>query len=215
MYAEMKPFSDAVNRVNQPGKAITQYIRDNKGRRRGVIFAFKDDHWGDKAVYVGFSLYKRNEEMKKGVKFNRDIGLAHAYRNSWPLADLLTGLVTHKIPHSIRNEVNEFVERANRYFNNPNPRTSEPPPAEPVNTHLNDLLKSNATPSEIQNILNAQSMPEETRKLQNVMVARESSLVKELGALLEAKNPDIGGFKTLDLQVTYDPVTQKMLVSAM
>lgn len=102
---------------NPEQKSLVKYIRDNKGRRRGVVTAVnKNFDKGESKIYIGWSLYNKNKER---VPFDKDMALAHALRHSYDVDIYKSkGYIETEVPHTLKNEVRYMIERAERYFNN-------------------------------------------------------------------------------------------------
>lgn len=83
---------------------ISSRIIDNKGKLRGYLVATKEE--GSKYFNVGFSM-----KNPKDKKFNKDWGMSLALTRA-----VLVDYRNIKIPKSIKNEVNDMVVRARKYF---------------------------------------------------------------------------------------------------
>jgi hypothetical protein len=106
----MKFYSDIVNKQVLPNQHLLYYKRDKKGRKIGLVLAYKDSA---NNVVVGWSMC--NVKRERGG-FDRDMGLAHAIRNSYYLNDYNNPEVLNKVPHGIRKELDYMVDRARRYY---------------------------------------------------------------------------------------------------
>lgn len=91
------------------GRTLIQYVRDNKGRRLGVLVAFLD---GMGEPHVGYSRCHRGHD-----RWNKYVGLEAAIFNARPLVYLLNNFTgQYNGPHSLREKVQRFVQRAGRYY---------------------------------------------------------------------------------------------------
>lgn len=89
---------------------MIEYIRDGRGRKVGVMVAYKD---GD-SVRIGWS--KCNTKLEP---FDRERGLAIAFGRA------VKGNITKKMPNKVCRKLARFIDRADRYYNNPKPRSTD------------------------------------------------------------------------------------------
>lgn len=80
---------------------LFQYIRTNKGRRKGILVSGKDS---EGLVSIGWSLCSKQD------KFD----LNKAYLIAEGRMD--RGLDLDKVPHSISKNVDQFIDRCKRYY---------------------------------------------------------------------------------------------------
>lgn len=97
---------------------LIQYIKDSKQKRIGVMYAYKDD----KNIKIGWS------KCNKLDRFNRERGLEIAIGRAVEGSEVAQ-------PRAVRKQLQEFTDRAHRYFNNPKGRR-----VEGVNSHTNKGL---------------------------------------------------------------------------
>lgn len=85
-------------------KTVLQYVRDDENRRTGVVLAFKGD---DDHVYFGWSKCHSKKD-----KFNREIGIAQAFRR----ARRINEVETERMLPNVVDTLDEVVSRSTRYF---------------------------------------------------------------------------------------------------
>lgn len=99
------------NREVLNGRYRLKYKRDKHGRPVGLVISFKDED----GVRVGWS--KCHTKLEP---FDKHIGINKAINNTYNL-DTAQAIVTCKddslLPNSLRQDVADMVERAQRYFN--------------------------------------------------------------------------------------------------
>lgn len=82
-------------------ETIIKYVRDRKGKPRGVIVATKVE---ETRYSIGWSL------CNPADSFNKRMGLQIAIGRATALADLM------EMPPSLHSHLGDMVKRANRYF---------------------------------------------------------------------------------------------------
>jgi len=111
MQKQMKQFVNMIPEYLKPRKHLLEYKRDKQGRKTGVVVAFKTDA----DIHVGWSLYNHKAESKNRVRFNRELGIAHALRHAQKISFLEEDM--SYVAHSIRPLVQKMMDRALLYFN--------------------------------------------------------------------------------------------------
>lgn len=91
---------------------ITQYIRDGKGHKRGVLAADINSNTGD--VTIGWSLCNKKDEFDK-VR-GKSIAIGRAQNNNRSI--YINEVLVHSIvPDEIKKDIlNGFADRVIRYF---------------------------------------------------------------------------------------------------
>lgn len=85
-------------------KTVLQYVRDDQNRRTGVVLAFKGE---DDNVYFGWSKCHSKKD-----KFNREIGIAQAFRRAKSRHEV----ETDKMMPCVLDTLNIVADRAQHYF---------------------------------------------------------------------------------------------------
>lgn len=85
-------------------KPLLRYKRDRNRRKIGVVLAFRDKG----VVKIGYS--KCHVSMEP---FDKAIGIYKAYQRAKPVEQLF---LDTEVPNSMRSDILEMTERANRYF---------------------------------------------------------------------------------------------------
>lgn len=91
-----------VNRLLSPGRGFYQYIRDKRGRAKGVITLYKQE--GE--LKIGWSLCNKLDQ------FNKLVGLNKALERSINVDDVLSR--PPEIPHTVKPLFERMLNRAKR-----------------------------------------------------------------------------------------------------
>lgn len=88
---------------------LLQYKRNKRGQKIGLVIAFKEND----QVYIGWSLCNLKKERNG---FNKELGVAHAYRHAMPLDSWKSEYTWCNVPHTMWDLVLKMNERASAFF---------------------------------------------------------------------------------------------------